>query len=46
MAECLLPARFDDTEIPGLSPTLTFVDCRRTTPERLASLIAQKLGRT
>jgi hypothetical protein len=44
--ECLLPARFDDTEIPGLSPTLAFVDCRRTTPERLASLIVQKLGRT
>lgn len=44
--ECLLPARFDDTEIPGLSPTLAYVDCRHITPERLASLIVQKLGQT
>lgn len=44
--ECLLPARFDDTEIPGLSPTLAYVDCRRITPDRLASLIVQKLGHT
>jgi virginiamycin B lyase len=41
--EFLLPARFDDTEVPGLLPTLAYVDCRRTTPRQLAQLIAAKV---
>jgi hypothetical protein len=41
--EYVLPARFDDTEIPGLRPTIGYVDLRRTTPVELAQLIAKKL---
>src|SRR5262249_34875236 len=40
---CLLPARFDDTDIPGLSPTIAYVDCRFTTPDELAALIVKRL---
>jgi MFS family permease len=40
---CLLPARLDDTSIPGLSPTIAYVDCRSTTPDELASLIVERL---
>jgi AbiJ N-terminal domain 3/TIR domain len=43
--EYILPARFDDTEIPGLHKTIGYVDLRRKTPEQLAALILQKLGR-
>jgi hypothetical protein len=39
----ILPARFDDTEIPGLRPTIGYVDLRRTTPSELAELIIGKL---
>src|SRR5262249_23489829 len=42
--EFLLPARFDDTEVPGLLPTVGYVDCRERTPEQLAALIVEKLG--
>ena len=43
--EYILPARFDDTEIPGLRKTTGYVDLRRKSPEHLAVLILQKLGR-
>lgn len=39
----LLPARFDDTELPGLRPTVGFVDLRGTSPEELARLIIEKV---
>ena len=39
----LLPARFDDTEIPGLPSTTGYIDLRQTTPEELVILIKQKL---
>jgi hypothetical protein len=39
----LLPARFDDTEIPGLPATTGYIDLRQTTPAQLAELIKQKL---
>ena len=42
-SEYVLPARFDDTEIPGLRPTVGYIDLRRTTPVELAQLIAKKL---
>ena len=42
--EYVLPARFDDTEIPGLRPTVHYVDLRRTPPHELAAMIALKLG--
>jgi hypothetical protein len=44
--EYILPARFDDTAIPGLTATTGFVDLRVTEPPVLASLILEKLGIT
>ena len=43
-AEYILPARFDETAIPGLRHTVHFIDLRRTTPKRLAGLLGDKLG--
>ncbi len=43
--EYILPARFDDTEIPGLHKHIVYVDLRRKSPEELIRLILQKLGR-
>jgi TIR domain len=40
----LLPARFDDTEIPGLPSTTGYIDLRQSSPEQLAELIKQKLS--
>ncbi|MDQ2709185.1 MAG: TIR domain-containing protein [Actinomycetota bacterium] len=42
--EYVLPVRFDNTEIPGLRPTITYVDGLTTRPAKLAELIAAKLG--
>jgi hypothetical protein len=39
----LLPVRLDDTALPGLRPTIGYVDARRITPDALADLIQQKL---
>jgi hypothetical protein len=39
----VLPARFDDTEIPGIPNTVSYVDLRVTSPEELADLVAEKL---
>ncbi len=41
--ERVLPVRFDNTEIPGLPPTLSFLDLRVVTPAKLAELIRQKV---
>lgn len=41
--EYVLPARFDDTEIPGISPTVGYVPLRNTSPQELARLIVLKL---
>jgi hypothetical protein len=41
--EYVLPARFDDTEIPGLRPTIGYVDLRHVTPDQLVEIICQKL---
>jgi hypothetical protein len=43
--EYILPARFDDTEIPSLHKHIVYVDLRKKTPGDLAKLIMQKLGR-
>ncbi|HUQ57749.1 toll/interleukin-1 receptor domain-containing protein [Lentzea sp.] len=40
----ILPARFDDTEVPGIRPSLGFLDLRRFTPFQLAEMIAKKVG--
>jgi len=44
--EYILPARFDDTEIPGLLPTTAFIDLRTNSPVNVALLLCEKLGRT
>lgn len=45
-SEYVLPARFDDTDVPGLRPTVGFLDLRHMTPRQLADAIVMKLGRT
>ncbi len=40
----VLPARFDDSKLPGLLPDVGTVDLRRYTPEQFAGLVAAKLA--
>ncbi len=40
----LLPARFDDTDIPGLPSTTGYIDLRKTKAEELVGLIKAKLS--
>ncbi|HKP84838.1 MAG TPA: TIR domain-containing protein, partial [Blastocatellia bacterium] len=42
--EYVLPARFDRTELPGLRPTVSYVDLRGETPETFAYKIVQKIA--
>jgi len=42
--EYVLPARFDDTALPGLLDDVVAVDLRRHAPERFADLVAAKLA--
>ena len=39
----VLPARFDDSELPGLLDDVVSVDLRRHTPEQFADLVAARL---
>ncbi len=41
--EYILPARFDDTEIPGILKTIGYINLQKKTPEELAILIEKKL---
>jgi hypothetical protein len=41
--EYILPARFDETEIPGLLPTIAYIDLTKYTPKNFATLIAAKV---
>ncbi|MET3320552.1 UNVERIFIED_ORG: hypothetical protein ABIC97_003652 [Peribacillus simplex] len=41
--EYILPARFDDTEIPGLLPTTGYIDLRGLEPEEFGRMIVEKL---
>ncbi|TMQ70467.1 MAG: TIR domain-containing protein [Candidatus Eisenbacteria bacterium] len=41
----ILPVRFDDTELPGLLPTVGYLDARRTPREGIAAALLEKLGR-
>ncbi len=43
--EYILPARFDDTEVPGMTSTVGHVDLRTTAPAGLVELILVKLGK-
>jgi hypothetical protein len=42
----LLPVRLDDSELPGLRPTVGYIDARTTSAEELIRLIQQKLSIT
>ncbi|MDF5734860.1 MULTISPECIES: toll/interleukin-1 receptor domain-containing protein [unclassified Nostoc] len=44
--EYLLPARFDNTEIPGLIPTIGYIDLQNVLPENFAKIVIQKLNNT
>lgn len=41
--EYILPVRFDNTEIPGVLPTVGYKDANEYTPEELADMIFQKV---
>lgn len=41
--EYILPARFDDTDIPGVLPTVGYISLRGRSPEDFTSLITKKL---
>ena len=40
----VLPARFDDTELPGLRPTIGYLDLRETAPATLIDFVAERLS--
>jgi hypothetical protein len=42
----ILPARFDDTELPGLRPTVGYVDLRQYAPETLIEFLVEKVNLT
>ncbi len=42
--EYVLPARFDDTELPGILPSIGYIDLRQIGPTELAELIVEKIG--
>src|SRR5829696_4243455 len=42
--EYLLPARFDDTSIPGLLPTIAYVDLNHLSPQVFADVVIEKLS--
>lgn len=42
----ILPARFDDTELPGLRPTVGYVDLRKYAPETLVEFLIEKVTLT
>lgn len=43
--EYILPARFDDTEIPGVKPTVAYIDLSKLTPEAFTEVILKKIGK-
>ena len=43
--EYVLPARFDETEIPGLNPVVGYLDLKDLSPMMLGEMILKKLGR-
>lgn len=40
----ILPARFDETDLPGVSTNTAYIDLRNITPERFADIVLQKLS--
>ena len=43
--EYILPARFDNTEIPGLRSSIGYIKLEDKSPSEFAQLILKKLGR-
>ncbi|MDY9922763.1 toll/interleukin-1 receptor domain-containing protein [Methanobacterium sp.] len=41
--EYILPVRFDHTEIPGIRPTIGYIDANDFEPEELAEMIVEKI---
>jgi hypothetical protein len=42
--EYILPARFDNTELPGILPTIGYINISNLSPEELGQLIIQKIN--
>ena len=42
----LLPVRLDDTDVPGLQPTIAYLDGRSYKPEEVARFIGEKLSQS
>jgi hypothetical protein len=42
--EYILPARFDASEVPGISPTIKSISLSERTPSQFAMELLQKLG--
>jgi len=42
--EYVLPARFDDSAIPGIPETIGYIDLRKTKPSAFAAMISHKIG--
>lgn len=42
--EYILPARFDETELPGITHTTAYIDLRRHSPNEFADIIKKKLS--
>jgi hypothetical protein len=40
-----LPVRLDDSELPGLRPTVGYIDARETGRDRLVELLLEKVGK-
>lgn len=43
-SEYILPAKFDDTQIPGLRPTIGYIDLRKIAVKQFAEMIIKKIG--
>jgi hypothetical protein len=44
-SEYILPVRLDDSDVPGLNPTVGYVDLRQLQVEQLVDLTLEKLGK-
>lgn len=43
--EYILPARFDETEVPGILPTVVYISLSDKSPAKFGEVILQKLGK-
>lgn len=42
-SEYILPARFDDTELMGMSPDIIYINLSKKSPEEFALMIIKKI---